>query len=499
MKNTVKKILTSAIVMSILSGCTAFQYREYEKESQQAGDRIESTRHSYSYKKVKELEHPPIAPKKLEDIVIIDWLDNHVDQKSQELPLSIILKQVMAGTGVKIDYDYDIDPNVPITVNFEGTIEEALKMVSLQGNVFIKKSPNKIIVQKYVVKTFAIPAIAGNSSYQIGSSSGGSSGSNEDAQSGSVVSTGSGDGQFANYALQDSNSTTEIYEAIRSIIAVPGEKEQLYGSVQQLQGMSAIVVRTTPSLMEQVESFMSDAIARLSAEVVLDVEVVEWIKNDGSEFGLDGLLEVNTGIGDLSFSGESTQITDSGDTGFAWTGSGDYSGTDALIRYLRQHGEVSITTKQTVKALNQQAQEVDLSDVRSYISELSVSYDDDDDATVDIENSTVRDGVKMIVVPSIYKDHVFLRLNGTLVKFISFDTQEISDVTISNPRTRQSRFNVSGKFEYNKPVLLTSMKQVVTQSETNKTAEIMSSNSGEKKVVDTLVLVTPYLRMEKSK
>lgn len=499
MKKLNIKIILSAVILTCLSGCTAFQFEQYQKGSEAVGERITETTDQFKYKKVRQLAAPPISPTKIEEVEVIDWLDNQVSQKSKDFTLSIIINQIMKNTGVKIDYDYDVDPNKRISFNFEGTTEAALKMLSIQADVFILKTANKITVQKYIVKTFTLPAIHGSSGYQLGSASAGTS-SNEDALEGAVSSTGAGDGQFTQFYAQDTNYTRDVFGGIKAILHKEGgDEDEVVGSVQQLQGLSSIVVRTTPALMEKVEAFVKNAVTEMTKQVILDIEVIEFQQTEGSEFGLDGVLNASIGGSSLALTGSSTQITDSSNTGLSFLGGGSLEGSDALIRYLKQYGTVSITTRQTVRAQNQQVQEVDLSDVRSYIAKTTVEYDDDDDASVDMEIGTVRDGVKMIVAASVYEDNVYLRLNGTLIKFVYFDTQEIGDVTVSNPRTRQSRFNVGGKFEYNRPVLVTSMKQTVEQSQNDHVLEVISSNSGEKKVVNTLVIVTPRLNMEYSK
>lgn len=502
MKKRNLQLILIATTVTFLTACTAFQYKKYEKSSEAVGDRIESEQDNYKFKKVRMLSNPPVSPTKIEQVEAIDWLDNEVNQKSNKTPLSIVLNQIMKNTGAKIDYDYDVDPNKRVSLNFEGTTEAALKMLSIQANVYILKTANKITVQKYIVKTFTLPAIHGSSGYQLGSASTGSS-SNEEAQEGQLSSTGAGDGQYTQFSATDTNYTTDIYGGIRAILHKEGgEIDEVIGSVEQLQGLSSIVVRTTPALMEKVDEFVKTAVYEMTKQVILEIEVIEFQETEGSEFGLDGLLNASVGASSLSLTGSSTQVTDSAGTGLLLSGGASLTGTNALIRYLKQYGTVSITTSQTVRAQNQQVQEVDLSDVRSYISKTTVTYDDNDDdnnASVDIEIGTVRDGVKMIVAASVYDDNVYLRLNGTLIKFVYFDTQEIGGVTVSNPRTRQSRFNVGGKFEYNRPVLVTSMKQTVEQSQSDQVMEVIASNSGEKKVVNTLVLVTPRLNKEYSK
>lgn len=493
-----KKLLLALSTILLMQGCTAVKYKEFEKAAQEKRDYIHSAEEAYKYRQVRDVETPPINVEAIVKESPISWLDDEQVITADKTPLSIVVDQITKGV-VTPEYDFDIDPNLRVSLNHTGTKETALKMLGLQADVFFQMTEDKVFVRRYVSETFTLPAISGEMSYQIGSDGGTTTG-NTQAMEGSISTTGGDDGQFSKAGYQDYNLTTQITDGIKAIIADPvaNDDSTLIGSVSEIKGMSSIVVRTTPSLMENVRTFVNKAFDQMSEEVVLKVEVIEWQLEEGSEFGLEASLSKLTGDSYLNLISTAPSLSESNGTGIGFTGGGDWEGSTALLKMMSKYGEVSVTTEQTIKALNQKSQEVDLSDIRSYVSRTSTIYDEDSvGPKVEIETSSVRDGVKMLVIPSIHENHVYLRINGTLSKFVYFDKQKISGAEVSQPRTRQSRFNVEGKYEYNKPIIVTQMKQIVEQSQKQTTAEVIPGNMGERRVVNTLVLLTPTRKMEK--
>ncbi len=488
----------SALIL--INGCTAFEYKKYEQGAKETKELMDDVELAYKYRQVRYVDTPPIDAREIRRNERISWLDQSQDLRGNDTPLSILVDQIAQGVATP-EYDFDIDPNKPVSILVRnGTKETSLKMLGLQANVFFQMTEDKIFVRRYVSETFSLPAIAGDMSYQIGSI-GGSNSSNEDAKEGSISSTGGDDGQFSNVGYKGYNLTTQVSQGIQAIIKDPdGLDGQLIGSVSPVLGMSSIVVRTTPSLMETVKTFVDSTFASMSRDVTLDIQVIEWQLTEGSEFGVDGDITKLLGAnGSLNIVASAPAISDSDGGGIGFTGAGDFDGTNALLKMMRTNGKAAITTEQKIQALNNKSQEVDLSDIRSYISRTATTFNTDDiEPTVEIDTASVRDGVKMLVIPSVHEDHVYLRLNGTLSKFLYFDDQQVSGVKVSQPRTRQSRFNVEGKFEYNKPIIVTQLKQVVEQSQSSQTAEVIPGNMGERRIINTIVMLTPRKDMERS-
>jgi hypothetical protein len=164
-----------------------------------------------------------------------------------------------------------------------------------------------------------------------------------------------------------------------------------------------------------------------------------------------------------------------------------------LINALRMTGDVSVTTHNRVAASNHMAQEIDLSSIQSYFASVKVTYEgsDNDNPTTSIETGEVRDGVKMLVVPNIQEDKVFLKLNGVLSKVLRLEEQTVENVTVISPRTRQARFNISGSYEYNKPFVVAHMRQETNEANKSEYLDATFGKSGTQRITDTLVVLTP--------
>ncbi|TDR72534.1 hypothetical protein [Photobacterium lutimaris] len=491
MLSSSKKLIASILCATLISGCTAFQYKENLERTQEQFTQMDEIETAAVYHKVEELKAPPVRVRALKEEKVIGWLKDPIEISANRLALSLVIEDIL-GDDLEAEYDFDINPNQQISFVYRGTKRGALAMAALQGDFDVVPSEDGVMVRKYLTETFPLPTVSGSSSFQIGSNSGGSGSDNSSSIGGEISATGAGDGQFSNHGAQSFNTTEHIYNGIRSIILEPGSTSDTIGLVEAIPALSSIVVRTTPSLMKDVKKFVDRSVEEMSKQVFLEIEVLEWQVAEGSEFGLDGLFAVDTGNGSVNVDLSAPGLSDLGNLGAGFVGAGKFDGTAMFLKALKSHNEVAVTTSQKVRASHQQMQEVDSSDLRQYISRTSTTYENDNaNPAVEIEQDTVRDGVKMLVIPSVFDDHVQLKMNGVLSKFVYFDDQSIAGVTVRSPRTRQSRFNISGRYNYNEPVIVTQMKQVSDQSQTATYGEVLPSSMGERRVLNTLVTVTP--------
>lgn len=494
-----------------LSACTTIERpEEFKAVAQEEMRQIEHTLSKTKYKKVVVLDRPPQQIRAVDTSYRPDWLDDKTKMASEQMPLTILIKEIV-GQDIKIQYGEGVDPAKKSNIFFEGTKEEALNILALNVAYGISVIEGVVKIDKFVTKTYDIPTTVGDNNFQIGSSGSGSSGDNENAASGEIASTGSGDGQFANSVADKYNLTDQIYKGIAKMLSGEGnittgsgDEGQLEGSAsstetlgyaEKVAGVSSIVVRTSPAMMLLIDGYVEDMIAKLSQVVSLEVMVIEYQQDEGTEFGLDANAIKNNGKYSLEFDLTSPTFADAVDgLGLGLTvNEGSWAGTTALINALRMTGDVSVKTSQRVAASNHMVQEIDLSSIQSYFASVKVTYEgsDNDNPTTSIETSEVRDGVKMLVVPNIQRDKVYLKLNGVLSKVLKLEEQTVENVTIISPRTRQARFNISGSYEYNKPFVVAHMRQETHEANKSEYMDTTFGNSGTKKVTDTLVVLTP--------
>jgi hypothetical protein len=487
----------SLLLVVLLSGCsTAGFYQTTAKETTATQSTINSIVKDNRYEKVITMDRPPVQIQEYEVEREPTWLDENVQITANGFPLNLIMTQIV-GDRARVVYGYGVNPSLPITIHFSGTREDALNLVQVYANYGFEVAPDKVVIDEFISKTFALPSVAGTNAYQIGSASGGSDADAEEASSGEVSSTSSDDGQYVNLAASDYNFTTQLKSGVEAILRQGAE--DTVGYVEEVTSLSSLIVRTTPALMKEVESFIDKNVELMVKQVELEIKIIQFTATEDSEFGVDlDLAYEQAGNAVSAITSGPTFQESTTATGIASSiGSGAFSGSSLFIRALKELGTVSVATSQTIKATNHQMQEIDISETEAYLSEISVTTDDDDDSeTVDITKAYARDGVKMLVIPTIDKGAVQLKMTGTISKVISYDTDEISDITIKSPKTRQALINISGRYEYNKPIIVTRMRQQTAESEKSLYADVTTGTVGSRAVVDTLVLVTPRRILE---
>lgn len=496
-----KNKLVLIVAAGILgNGCTAFDYLENKERAEKVQNQIVETIEVERYKKAQYVEIPPFEIKEIKTEKAQKWLDEKFSILVNDLPLSLVLNKIVDGKS-KIRYGSDVDPNqrVSFLSDEHTTKRTALDLLSLNTDFQITIKNDEIGINKYISKSFSIPSIAGLTSFQLGSKNSSGGTGSEDAASGESISKTDGDdGQHSNIKASDQSLIAQLEYGVQKILQKPdGEASDLQGSVGRIDSLNTLIVKTTPRLMDAVEEFIDTQTELLTRQVVLDIEVIEFTANEGSEFGLDFDLLYTSKDGVIGALLQPPTLADiTNGTGISWQGLDGtrWEGSSALIKALNQFGKVSVTTRQTVTATNQQPQELDLSNIRGYFSATKTSFEgESSEPQVQIETDTVRDGVKMLVVPAVGKEDVFLRMTGTLSKFIGFETQTVGEVQVSQPQTRQSRYNIAGKYSFNNTIVVTSMRQETNQADEQSIAnsKILGGNSGSKKTVDTIVLLTP--------
>lgn len=488
----INAFFTALLVSTIVSGCsTATAYKKNKDIVEKSNDYISSMVNDDSYNQVSILDKPPVQFKEYDPINNPNWLREKVFVNNSGLPFSLVLRNIV-GDSIEIEYGTGIDVARETTIYASGTKKEALNILSNQTDYGIEVTKNKITVNQYVSKTFYLPTVTGSYNMQIGSSGGGATNA-DDALEGKASSTGGGDGQFGNLRANDYNTTNHILKGIQSILK--GDTNTPMGTVEEVLSLSAVIVRTKPSVMKEVDSFVSNAVKSIEKQVKLEITVIQYTSNDESEFGADidlAISKANASFG-LQTNAPSLTNTITPALGTFQQLTGKFAGSQAVIRALQTTGRVGVTTSNEVFASNHKLQEIDLNKTEEYISETDVSYEgqDGDIPNYSITKAKTSEGVKMMVLPTIADNYVMLALNGTLTKANGFRDDQIGDITVRSPRTTTSKFNLTGRFRFNETFLVTHLRQQSNESQEASYMDIPTGTKGVQAVTNTLVLLTP--------
>jgi hypothetical protein len=488
MRNNTKNVFMISLLTLALMGCEALGFNEYGKRNAESSEllaKIEQERGYFSdTSKVVRIEQPPVLLTPLDEVIDTSYLKRSVSVSQSRVPLSLIMDDLLSQVGVNAWYGDGIAMDAPVTLNYEGALSGALNALERQLNIGFSPEDKLVKVERFVSKTFELELPPGMINDQIGASESSSGGDEEEGET-------KIEGQFVTLSNSDVDVFSEVAEGIKALLAQDpeltkgedssgGESDSLVGSVQAIPALSRIVVRTTPSRMAEVNTFVYDSKASLTRQVAIEVQVLEFRSNLGHNRGVDWNLIRDIGSGNsLNFFIPGTDIiSNSVNPSFAFTGGGKWDGTTALINALNKQGQVSTETPISILVQNHQTNHVTQKGTIEFVENTKSNSDE---------------GVDFIVVPNVQRDYVYLRASGLLTKIESLVREEVAGEIQTFPRMRESKINFANKLKYGQTVVIASVSQIDTSTEENTFLGIpfLGGTSAKTQRVDTLVLLTP--------
>lgn len=497
MSNVLKQLCV-AFTVAALSGCVSQDFTDMKNEAEQVHNTITEQTYIAPTSQVTRISRPPISLKPLKSTTVNPWLNAPISIKAVGMPLSMVLTQIMDGATFegkppKIWFDGDVDPNKPVTLVFKSTRENVLNLLARQTKYGIETTPGKVSISHFISDLFVIDLPTGAYTGQMGTQ-GTSSGGNEEGQGSSQI-----EGQYLNTQFDRVDITTQIGNSIRALLKDDSSDDgELIGSVEVIPAMTTISVRTTPDRMAQVRTLMDNLNEQLFAQAQLDITILEFRSNLGKERGIDWNLVRDIGDGTIEFFAPGTNIVSQGlANGLAFSGTGKWDGTTALIKMLEKQGSVSTTTSTPVSILNNQPAHITQTIDTPYLSEVQ-SQANDNVVTSSVTRDTVKEGVDMMVSAKVSSDFVGLRISGMLSKISNDSSETVNDVSLRFLQTQNSVINFNNRLRYGQTMVIASIKQVTKTADLTKQFGIaaLGGQASIENTVETLVLITPRKRYE---
>ncbi len=448
---TMKKALLFLLMTTPLFGCVSQDYTDTQAETDAVHQTI--TRHTSqeALNKVSRISTPPVSIVPLVETVYVPWLQEEVSVSVVDLPLSLVVSQIMEGVTANVWFDGDVDPNLRVTLAYKGRRGDVLNMLARQTDYGITPLAHKLEIRKFISETFTVTLPTGKYSGQLGS---------QGNQAPSDSGTGGSprvEGQFVNVEYSEVDVFDEIGRGIEALLSEGDGKT--VGQVRELPSLSIVSVRTSPSRMQQVRSFVQSYQRELSKQVLLDIQVLEFNSTLGKERGIDWNVIKDIGEGTLQFFVPGTSTVSNGaGYGLAFQGTGKWDGTTAFIRALEKQGSVSTQTPITGLVLNNQPSKIAQTTTTPFLSEVK-SQANDNVVSTSITRDKVTTGVDMMVTPNVQDGSVWLRIAGKLSKIIADDKEKVNDIKLRFLTTQESEFTFTNKLRYGQTYVIASVKQ----------------------------------------
>lgn len=474
-----QKIMIAALVCAAMVGCASQEYHDGLKRNQAIADTIKSHTTYPAPSKVTYIKKPPMPITPVTEVFHQEWLKETISVNVAQRPLSVVLEELMYDTGVPVYFGEGIEPNKKVTLNFSSARENVLNLLSRETGYGIEVKNNRLEVTKNITRVFTLNIPTGTVSGQLGSQ--GSTNSDDSARI---------EGQYLNVEFEKVQFTEEVRA---TIFALLGGDEATDSIVAASDNTTTLVVKTTPDKMLDVERVIDHYQTEMSKQVLLDIQVIEFRSNLGTERGIDWNIVKDTGDGLLQFFVPGTDtISQGAGYGLAFTGKGKWDGTQSFIKVLEEQGSVSTQTPVTAMVLNNQPAKITQQRMEPYIDEVS-SESSEGVVSASVTRDTEAEGIDMMLSAKVQPEHVWLQISGQLQKIVGRDTEQVENVRLGMLTTQKSEITLVNKLRYGQTFVIASVKQ---QSQSvSKTKNFFSTLFGgtgsNNETVETLVLLTP--------
>lgn len=470
---------TTAVLLALtLGGCASQEYQDNLKANNDVQKEIAQKTKIALKSKVSRISKPPQSFSLLEAPSQTAWMKDVVTVNVSDMPVSVVLEEIMSGVEIPVFFGEKIDPNQAVTLNYSNTRENVLNLLSREVGYSIEFSNGRLEVSSTVTRTFSLYVPNGVVSGQLGSQ--GSSGDDK----------ASIEGQYLNVKYKDVDVTTEISNDIKALL---GGGEEAEKAVSASKSLSSITVTATLDQMQKITSLIEHYQAELSKQVILDVRVLEFRSNLGTERGVDWNVVRNTGDGLVQFFIPGTNtVSQQAGYGMAFQGSGKWSGTEALIKVLEKQGSVSTQTPITAMVMNNQPARLNQQTVVPYVYESS-SESSEGVVSASVKRREEVEGVDFMVTANVQSEHVWLRISGQLQKISNNETKKIHDTELGFLTKQKSEITFANKLRYGQTYVIASIKQTSKVAEKTKNfwSGWLGGTGSQDTTIETLVLLTP--------
>ena len=485
------------IVLSlIMQSCSNHPIHQLVTASQdKTNNKIEQAKQQYYAKpaNVIYLEHPPANLSPIALAGDPDWFSELRNPVISGMEFGIAVRTLFEGLPVSMGFDHDVDQSVRISVYHDGTIRSWLDNLALASGYAYKINDNHISWHRMMTASFDIMAISGSRNHLVGSSSGGGS----SGQQGSGGSGGAITKEFSN-----NKGTLSIWQDLKEILTSLVSEE---GTFFVSEANTSITVKDFPENVRSIASVIDEFNQRLSAQVVLDVQILSVTLEEDRADGIDwNLVKTNTDT-TLDFShglneSDDIETTTGIPTKFSVIvpdGSRSYfTGSDVLIEALELQGDVSVVTSPRAVTLNNEVAEIRINLNTTYLASSSTTISDDLFET-ELTPDVAIDGFTMYLLPKIDVPNreVYLQLSTTVAELQKLSKIESGRSLIQMPKIQDSKVNTRARLKSGETLLISGYQQYFASSEKSDQfgIDLFGRKHSRSKKHEMMVLLTPII------
>lgn len=436
------------------------------------------------------------------------WLGRHVSLQANQLPLNILMKQLLRHTGVGVSYDTSVAQQDLVSLDYQGTVEGALERIAAMMHYSYSISKDDINWSAFETKTFAISFMPGTSNYLVGQSQ------NEQQNMAKNNETNNSnrlnDQQFSSMSGQLS--------VWRDVARTLNSMKSKQGKVILSESTSNVTVSDHPANVKAMADYIKRLNVELSKQVLVKVQVLEVNLNNDSNYGIDWGAVAHTlnttfrftgGLGSGTNLVASSIINNSATSTRGGIQIGN-STNKTLIGALSEQGRVRVVTKPQVVTMNNQIASIRITQDTGYIQSVNMSRADNY-FTTSITPGSVTDGFTLYVLPRIQNGKVYMQISSRIASLVALQKESTEPTSVESgsqkvkgdqqynaievPTIASKEFNQRSVVPDRSTLIIAGYKRLRDQTKSAKYFEMapLGGRGSQSATIETLVLITPVI------
>ena len=459
---------------------------------------LEQAKQQY-YAKPANVIHLDYPPANLSPIAMAgdpDWYSELRNPVISGMEFGVVVRTLFEGLPVSMGFDHDVDQSIKISVYHNGTLRSWLDNLSLASGYAYKINDNHISWHRMMTATFDIMAISGSRNHLVGTSE---SGGGSSGRQSSEDSSGDTSREFSNNQASLS-IWQELTDLLTSIVSAEG-------TFFVSEANTSITVKDFPENVRTIETIIDEFNQRLSAQVVLDVQIISVTLDGDRADGIDWNLVKTSTDNVLRFShganGLNDDITATGGTPTTFSAivAGDsksyWVGSEIFIKALEQQGNVSVVTSPRAVTLNNEVAEIRINQNTTYLASSSSAAIGDQLFETTLEPDVVTDGFTMYLLPKIdvLNREVYLQFSATVAELQKLGKIESGANLIQTPQMQDTKVNTRTRLKSGETLLITGYQQHFASLDKSDHfgIDLFGRRSSTSKKHEVIVLLTPII------
>lgn len=349
-----------------------------------------------------------------------------------------------------------LDPGVTeMRVDYSGRLSDFLDLVGTHFNQSWQYRGGRIIFQKFITRTFELPALPGAQELEFNLTSG----------NGNSSSGGGGAGGQATQGKLDQTATIksavdlwkEIKETLASIIGP-------YGRFEISPATGTVTISAAPNVVHRVQDYVESMRKKMSGQVALSIQVLNVALSDSDSFD-NNVAALFTGSSKGAFAlGRRSAGFNAADPRASTIGNlnsqtpslgyaildptSPFASSQGAIDALSQRGDVSVVTSASLTTVNGSPVPLQVVNKRNFVKSVTNTQGvgiSQGAASTTIQTDTVSTGFNLQMLPRIQQDgNVLLQYGMNISELVGsdngFDTFTSNGSTVQLPNVNQRNF-----------------------------------------------------------